>query len=70
METIKRVSKCAHEYGGKKYAAGDPVEVESKHVLILLVLGHIEPEEGEMGFVPPRETIAPQRQVRKNGARR
>lgn len=47
----KRVAKIDLEYPvGKHVKAGEPVEVEPDHVLLLLTLGRIEPEEGEPGY--------------------
>lgn len=47
----ERTAKVATEYAGRKLAVGDRFEVEPNHVGILLAVGHIEPENGEPGYV-------------------
>lgn len=46
----KRLSIAEHEYGGKKYGPGDPVEVLPEHCHLLVALQRIKPEEGEPGY--------------------
>jgi len=66
---VQRISRCEHEYAGVKLEAGDKFDVEPKHVGLLLLLGRIEPEEGEPGYTPPMDRPVSVR-VRKNGARK
>lgn len=47
----KRVAKVAQAYAGRDIRVGQAFEVEVDHVGILLTLGHIEPIEGESGYV-------------------
>lgn len=49
---MERISKTDHEYAGVKLTAGDRFNVEPQDVRLLLVLGRIEPEEGEPGYQP------------------
>lgn len=47
----ERTSKVAHEYAGRQLTAGERFEVEPQHVVLLLAIGRIEPEEGEAGYI-------------------
>jgi hypothetical protein len=48
-----RTSKTEHEYPyGHRRQVGDRFDVDDKDVPVLLVLGRIDPEAGEAGFVP------------------
>lgn len=40
-----RISKATHDYAGRTLHAGDKFDVEDDHVVILLALNLIEPEE-------------------------
>lgn len=66
---VERISRQAHEYGGKKIPAGQKYQVEHKHVIVLLALGNIVPEEGELGYEPGQQQAqAVPKRARKNGA--
>lgn len=46
-----RISKTAHQYAGRDLSAGDQFDIEPQHVVLLLALGRIEPEKGEVGYI-------------------
>lgn len=46
----QRISKIRHQYAGRWFNAGDPVDVEQQHVAVLCMAGHIEPEAGDPGY--------------------
>ncbi len=47
----ERIAKVAQEYGQRRIKVGELFQVEPQHVDVLLRVGHIEPEEGELGYV-------------------
>lgn len=70
---IERVSACEHEYDGRKLAVGEKFDVEPGHIGLLLLLGRIQPEEGEPGYVPPSENDVEQpvpSRAKRNGRSR
>ena len=44
-----RISKDRHEYAGRWIEVGEEFDCEPQHVELMLVLGRIEPKEGERG---------------------
>ena len=46
----ERISKIAHEYGGRHLTVGELFDADAKDIRLLLLLGRIEPEQGEPGF--------------------
>ena len=46
----KRITKVPHEYAGRQWKVGEAFECEPQHVALMLMLGRIEPEEGEIGY--------------------
>lgn len=49
---MERISKVDHEYGGRQLKAGERFDCEPQHVWLLLAIGRITPEEGEIGYQP------------------
>ncbi len=47
----ERIAKVAQEYAQRRISVGERFHVEQQHVDLLLRVGHIEPEEGEPGYV-------------------
>jgi len=56
-----RTAAAVFEYGGRDRVVGDTFEVEDAHVPIMLAMGHIEPMEGEPGFIAPAKAARSQR---------
>lgn len=70
----ERTAKVATEYAGRKLSVGERFHVEPNHVGVLLIVGHIEPEEGEPGYVArdlaadkPHEYLTRDMQPRRRG---
>lgn len=40
----RRVAKIAQEYGGRELSVGDPFDVDTEHISLLLSMGRIERE--------------------------
>lgn len=48
---MQRVARIEQTYALRPVKVGEPFEVEPQDVEILLKLGRIEPEDGEVGYV-------------------
>ena len=53
-----RISKTVHQYAGRIVQAGEEFDVEQRFVPVLLALGRIVPEEGELGYIRRDMTAA------------
>lgn len=53
MEYVERTAKVDQEYAQRQVKVGQRFHVEQQDVQVLLILGRIEPVDGEAGFIPP-----------------
>ncbi len=51
----ERTVKVAHTYGGRFRTVGTVFHVDPQDVRVMLILGHIEPVEGEAGYKEPSD---------------
>jgi len=65
----QRTAKIAQIYADRQIAPGETFAVEPKDVHLLLVLGRIEPERGEPGYVGQPDGYATRQMVAGRGRR-
>lgn len=63
----ERTCRTAFQYAGSDLAVGDRFNVEDQHVDLLLKTGHIEPVEGEYGYMKAANETREQRRKKRFG---